>query len=96
MLDALVTGTTDPALLAELARGRLRRKLPAWRQALPGRFRAHHAFLVSQLLAHLDYFDEAIDTTTTAGTPSEYAGGPLRRSNAKAIASAGPDDRGIF
>ena len=64
MLDALVSGTTDPAMLADLARGRLRRKLPALRQALTGRFRAHHAFLVSQLLAHLDYLDEAINTVS--------------------------------
>ena len=53
-------GTTDPAMLAELARGRLRGKLPALRQALAGRFRGHHAFLIGQLLAHLDYLDEAI------------------------------------
>src|SRR5947209_2186670 len=38
MLEALVQGTTDPAMLAELARGRLRGKLPALRQALAGRF----------------------------------------------------------
>jgi transposase len=62
MLEALVRGTTDPAGLAELARGRLRAKLPALRQALAGRFRPHHAFLVSHLLAHLDYLDEAIST----------------------------------
>jgi len=60
MLEALVQGTTDPAVLAELARGKLRAKLPALREALAGRFRAHHAFLVSQLLAHLDYLEEAI------------------------------------
>jgi transposase IS116/IS110/IS902 family protein len=35
------------------------------RQALTGRFRAHHAFLVSQLLAHLDYLDEAIETVSS-------------------------------
>jgi transposase len=64
MLDALVTGTTDPIVLADLARGKLRKKLPALRQALLGHFRAHHAFLVSQLLAHLDYLDEAIDTVS--------------------------------
>jgi transposase len=62
MLDALVEGTTDPEVLTNLARGKLRAKLPALRQALAGRFRAHHAFLVSQLLAHLDYQDEAINT----------------------------------
>jgi transposase len=60
MLEALVQGTTDPAVLADLARGKLRKKLPALRQALTGRFRSHHAFLVSQLLAHVDYLDEAI------------------------------------
>jgi transposase len=62
MLEALVRGTTDPEVLAELARGKLRAKLPALRQALRGQFRPHHAFLVSQLLAHLDYVDETITT----------------------------------
>lgn len=62
MLTALVAGTTDPAVLADLARGRLRAKLPALRQALTGRFRGHHAFLLTQLLAHLDYLDETIAT----------------------------------
>src|SRR5262249_23554058 len=62
MLEALVHGTTDPEVLAELARGKLRAKLPALRQALAGRFRPHHAFLVSQLLAHVDYLDDTIAT----------------------------------
>ena len=64
MLQALAQGTTDPAVLADLARGRLRGKLPALRAALAGRFRAHHAFVVGQLLAHLDYLDEAIATVS--------------------------------
>ncbi|HKE12110.1 MAG TPA: hypothetical protein VKE73_11115 [Myxococcota bacterium] len=64
MLDALLAGTTDPAILAELAGGKLCKKLPALRQAFTGRFRPQHAFLVSQLLAHLDYLDEAIDTVS--------------------------------
>jgi transposase len=62
MLQALVGGTTDPEVLADLARGKLRAKLPALRRALAGRFRPHHAFLASQLLAHLDYLDETITT----------------------------------
>ena len=66
MLTALVEGTTDPGLLADLARGRLRAKLPALRQALTGRFRGHHAFLLTQLLAHLAYLDEAIATLSHA------------------------------
>lgn len=65
MLTALAEGTTDPAMLAELARGKLRRKLPALRQALAGHFRPHHAFLAAQLLAHLDYLDETLDALTT-------------------------------
>ncbi len=63
MLDALVAGTHDPELLAELACGRLRRKLPALQEALSGRFRSeHHGLLVAQILAHVDYLDETIAT----------------------------------
>ena len=65
-LTALVAGTTDPAVLAELARGRLRAKRPALRQALTGRVRPHHAFLLSQLLAHLDALDETLATLSQA------------------------------
>jgi transposase len=64
MLAALVEGTTDATILADLAQGKLRRKLPALREALVGRFRKHHALLVSQLLAHLDYLDEALAQLT--------------------------------
>jgi transposase len=60
MLAALVQGTTDPEVLADLARGRLRKKLAALREVLAGQFRPHHAFLTGQLLAHLEYLDEAI------------------------------------
>ena len=60
MLAALVEGTRDPAVLAELARGALRAKIPALREALSGRFSAHHALLVGEILAKLDYLDEAI------------------------------------
>jgi transposase len=59
MLMALVADTTDPALLADLARGQLRKKLPELRRALTGRFGSHHRFMVSRLLADLDYVEEA-------------------------------------
>ena len=65
MLNALVAGTTDPTVLADLARGKLRRKLPALRRALQGRFRAHHAFLLQQGLAKIDYLDDVIEQLTT-------------------------------
>ena len=64
MLAALVGGTTDPAVLADLARGRLRQKLPALRAALHGHYRAHHAFLLSQILAKVDFLEEAIAHVT--------------------------------
>lgn len=62
MLEALVAGTKDPDILAELARGRLRSKIPTLRLALEGRFNAHHALIVGQILAKLDFLDEAIAT----------------------------------
>jgi transposase len=66
MLDALVAGTTDPGVLAELARGQLRKKLPALREALEGRFSAKHALIAGQILAHIDFLDEAIDRLSEA------------------------------
>ena len=62
MLDALLQGTTDPAVLAELARGRLRAKIPTLRLALQAQFRAPHAFLIGQILAKIDFLEEAIGT----------------------------------
>lgn len=61
MLAALVAGTTDPTVLADLARGRLRKKLPELRRALQGRFRRHHAFLLEQILAKIDFLEETIE-----------------------------------
>jgi transposase len=60
MLDALVAGTTDPEVLAELAKGKLRAKIPALKQALVGRSDRQHALIVSAILAHLDFLDEQI------------------------------------
>jgi len=65
MLEALLHGTTDPTVLADLARGRLRKKLPELRRALRGRFRRHHAFLVEQILAKIDFLDETLVRITT-------------------------------
>jgi transposase len=57
MLEALVSGTSDAAALAQLARGRLREKLPQLEQALAGQFGAHHRFLIAQQLAHIDFLE---------------------------------------
>lgn len=60
MIEALIQGTKDAEVLADLARGRLKAKLPELRKALEGRFRGHHAFLASEILGHIDYLEEAI------------------------------------
>lgn len=62
MLDAMISGTHDPELLAELAKGALRKKIPALREALEGRFTDHHALLIGQMLAQIDFLEETIAT----------------------------------
>jgi transposase len=60
ILAGLVGGRTDAAALADLARGRLREKLPALERALVGRFGPHQRFLVARQLGHLDELDGLI------------------------------------
>jgi transposase len=55
MLDALIAGNRDPAALADLAKRRLRSKIPTLTEALSGRFNDHHAFLAR---VHLDLIDQ--------------------------------------
>ncbi len=85
MLHALIAGERDPDVLAELAKGKLRRKIPALRQALRGRFREHHAVLIGLCLEHATHLegaiaqlDERVDTlfathTSEAGVPFDQA-----------------------
>src|SRR5215210_9482931 len=60
MLQAIVAGEADPAVVAELAHGRMRSKRAALEQALTGRVREHHRYLLAQHLLHLDFLDEQI------------------------------------
>jgi transposase len=60
MMRALIAGRADPDALAELARGKLRAKLPALRKALTARFRDHHAFLLERMLAHVEDLESDI------------------------------------
>jgi len=60
MLAALIAGERDPDVLAELAKGVLRRKIPALRQALRGRFGEHHALLIGLCLDHTTHLEAAI------------------------------------
>jgi transposase len=60
MLRAVEAGEGDPAVLAQLAKGRLREKLPALRLALAGRVQPYHRQLIGDLLDHIDYLEQRI------------------------------------
>jgi transposase len=60
ILDALCAGERDPIVLANMAQRRLKAKIALLREAVPGRFNDHHAVLVKELLAHVDYLDSAV------------------------------------
>ena len=61
ILERLVAGSTDVATMADLAKGRLREKIPELEKALVGRFGEHQRFMVAQQLVHLDILDELIE-----------------------------------
>lgn len=61
MLEALVAGKASPTEMADLARGRLRAKIPTLQAALTGIVGEHQRFLLAQQLAHIDFLDEQIE-----------------------------------
>jgi transposase len=61
ILKELLEGQTDPTLLAELAKGKLRKKMDALEKALTGTVKDHHRFMLAQHLSHIDYLDEVIE-----------------------------------
>lgn len=61
MIEAMLAGQSDPEVLAELALGRLRSKIPELRQALAGQFRvAHHGMLARRMLGHIRFLEAGI------------------------------------
>lgn len=60
MIEALIDGERRPAVLAELARGRMRAKIPDLTLALEGRFDAHHALMCQLHLEHVDHLEDMI------------------------------------
>jgi transposase len=54
MLEAMIAGERDPHVLADMAQGRMRAKIPQLRQALTGHFEDHHAFLCAAMLRRID------------------------------------------
>jgi len=64
MIEALIAGEHDGERLAELAKGKMRPKIPALTEALTGHFGAHHAVAAQRILDHLDFLDTTISTLT--------------------------------
>ena len=65
MLEALIEGKTDPAVLADLAKRRLRSKIPALTEALTGRFTPHHGDLIRMYLDLTDSYTAALSDLDT-------------------------------
>ena len=64
ILERLAAGEQDAARMAQLARGRMKAKIPQLELALEGHFRDHHRFMLKQLLGHLDHLDQQIGQFT--------------------------------
>jgi transposase len=62
MLAEIVAGQTDAELMADLARGRMRGKIPELEKALTGFVQPHHRFVLAQQLEHIDFLDEKVET----------------------------------
>lgn len=60
MIEALIAGERDPAVLARMAKGRMRAKIARLEEALAGNFGAHHAIVCRQIIEHIDFLDSSI------------------------------------
>jgi len=60
MVEAMISGERDTERLAQLAKGKLRQKIPELSEALQGHFAAHHALAARRILDHLDFLDATI------------------------------------
>jgi transposase len=65
MIDALINGERDPTVLAELARGRMRSKIPDLKLACAGRFADQHALMCTLHLEHIDHLTDMITRLDT-------------------------------
>jgi transposase len=76
MLEALIAGKADPATMADLAKRRMRAKIPLLEQALTGVVRDHHRQLLAMQLAHVDFLDKQIAALNTMIETALKALGP--------------------
>jgi transposase len=96
MLAALIAGEREPKVLAALARGRLRRKLPQLEGALSGQFTPHHARLIqgaldliAPLAPQLEQLASSpgVETTSSRGLLAEIGTDMSRFGSASRLAS---------
>jgi transposase len=64
IIEALIAGERDPKLLANMAKSRMRAKIPQLEEALAGHFGSHHAVVCRQVIDHIDFVDHSIATLT--------------------------------
>jgi transposase len=64
MIEAMIAGERDAAVLAEMAKGKMRPKIAALTEALDGNFGTHHAAAARALLDHVDFLDRTIEALT--------------------------------
>jgi transposase len=64
MIRAIVKGENDPMTPAEMARQRLRKKIPQLQEALSGEIREHHRFLLGMLMDQVEFLERQIDRLT--------------------------------
>jgi transposase len=102
ILHALIDGQADPTALAALAKGRLRRKLVALREAVAGHVTEHHRFLLGRLMSELQFLEQEIavfdQRIEAAVRPFDHlialldtAPGINRRTAETLLAEVGPD-----
>jgi len=77
IIEALISGTRDPKVLAQMAKGRMRAKIDRLEEALSGHFGQHHAIVCRQIIDHVDFLDHSIaaltEEITTRLVPFEAA-----------------------
>lgn len=91
MLEALIAGNHDPAVLADLAKRRLRSKTPELTEALTGRFREHHPFLARVHLELIDRHTAAIEPVSGFPGPDLHDPGVSTLAADLVIAETGAD-----
>jgi transposase len=64
MLKAIIRGEDDPVTLADLARQRLRKKIPQLQEALCGEVQDHHRFLLGMLMAQVEFLERQLERMT--------------------------------